>query len=286
MPTLRAHIGAITRFLERAGVESAPLCARVLVAQAAALDEIGFILSLDKSLGPAPVSRLYFLAGRLAGGAPLAQVLGRREFYGREFAVDENVLAPRPETELLVDLALKFFVGRDDVVFADLGSGSGCIGLSLVLERPGWRGIMLDKSAKANAVAARNRKSLAAAAELAQGDIFSLPIGDACLDLAVANPPYIGPDETIMDCVRDFEPPLALFSPNGGLAHLEACASAAARALKPGGIILLEHGASQGNAVQRLLRHADFEEICLYRDLAGLDRCCAARKKQQRSRQK
>lgn len=278
MPPLREHLGRLTRLFEEAGVESPALCARVLTRRVADLDEIDFMLSLDKILEPNTVFRLYFWAGRLVGGAPLAQVIGGREFYGRDFIVDENVLIPRPETELLVDLALQFFSARKNVAFADLGSGSGCIGLSLVLERPQWRGIMLEKSAPARKAASLNRARLGGRVELAAGDIFHLPIGDERLDLVIANPPYIGPDEEVMECVRNFEPPLALYSGNNGLAHLSACITQAARILKRGGMILLEHGSSQGKAVENLLCAANFAQICRHCDLAGLERCCSARK--------
>lgn len=278
MAHIREHLGRLTRLFEKAGVESPALCARVLTARASGLDEIGFMLSRDKILDAAAVFRLHFWAGRLVGGAPLAQIVGAREFYGREFIVDENVLIPRPETELLIDLALRYFSARKDVAFADLGCGSGCIGLGLALERPEWRGLMLEKSARARRVASLNRARLGGRIELVGGDMFNLPIGAERLELVVANPPYIGPDEEVMECVRDFEPPLALYSGNDGLAHLAACIAEAARVLKAGGLILLEHGATQGNAVEKLLCAANFAEICRHRDLAGLERCCSARK--------
>ena len=277
--TIRKHSSKITQLLARAGIESPGLCARVLAAHVAGLDEIAYLLGQNDCLDAAAASRLYFLAGRLVGGEPLAHVLGRREFYGRDFVVDKNVLIPRPETELLVDLALGLLPGKK-LAFADLGCGTGCIGISLALERPQWRGLLLDKSLAALAVAKANCQLNGARIELIAGDMFALALAPQSLDLVVSNPPYIGKDDEVMDCVREYEPACALFSENNGLAHLGAIIRQAWRLLRPGGLLLLEHGCGQGEKVLEMLRLANFTRVECRKDLAGLERCCLAWKGQ------
>lgn len=277
--TIREHIVRITQSLQKAGIECPGLCARVLAAHVGGFDEIAFLLARNQSLEASAASRLYFLAGRLIGGEPLAQVLGRREFYGRDFMVDKNVLIPRPETELLVDLALGLLPKRE-VIFADIGCGTGCIGISLALERPSWRGLLLDKSHAALEVALANCRHYEARLELLAGDMFALPLAWPGLDLVVSNPPYIGPDDEVMACVREFEPACALFSANDGLAHLGAIIGQAGQILRPGGLLLLEHGCGQGQAVRKMLEEAGFAGAECRKDLAGLDRCCLAWKKE------
>lgn len=277
--TIREHSQKITQLLARAGIESPGLCARVLAAHAAGLDEIAYLLAQNDCLEAAAASRLYFLAGRLVGGEPLAHILGRREFYGRDFVVDKNVLIPRPETELLVDLALELLPERE-LVFADIGCGTGCIGISLALERPAWRGLLLDKSQAALSVARTNCRHHKAKLELIAGDMFALALAPQGLDLVVSNPPYIGPADEVMACVREFEPAAALFSNNNGLAHLGAIIGQAWQILRPGGLLLLEHGCGQGKSVLEMLRQAGFGRAECRKDLAGLDRCCLAWKEE------
>lgn len=273
--TLRQHIAKITRLFAGAGIESPGLCARVLVAYAAKLDDVAFLLAQDQYLDDA--AELYFSAGRLLGGEPLAHILGKREFYGRDFIVNRDVLIPRPETELLVDLALEL-LPKERLAFADIGTGSGCIGVSLALERPAWQGVMLDKSERALDIARANCKLHGTNIQSLCGDMFALPLQG--LDLLVANPPYIGPDDEVMPSVREFEPASALFSENAGLGHLAAIIAQTPRILRPGGLLLLEHGASQGPAVLAMLNEAGLCRAECRRDLAGLDRCCLAWKSQ------
>lgn len=261
--------------LAKAGAESPGLCARLILRRALGLDDVGYMLSRG---GPAPAACLPVaesLARRRELGEPMAYILGRREFYGRGFAVSPATLVPRPETELLAELALKLLPPAP-LLFADLGAGSGCLGLTLVLERPAWSGFLLEKSRPALEIAEKNRRNLApcSGACLVRGDIFALPFGPETLDLIVANPPYIGRHEADEVCRESLahEPPAALFSGNLGLAHIAAIAAQARSILRPGGLLLLEHGFRQGKSVRRLLAGAGFAAETA-RDLAGLDRC-------------
>jgi release factor glutamine methyltransferase len=222
------------------------------------------------------------LLGRRILGEPVARILGEREFYGRMFAVTGATLVPRPETELLAELALARLPAAGLVV-ADLGAGAGCLGISLCAERPGWLVVLADISAPALRVAADNaaRHGVAERILPVQGD-FCVPLFQpASLDCIVSNPPYISEAEyhTLSPAVRHFDPRCALVPGVSGLEHLRALALRSSEALRPGGLLLMEFGAEQGRAVEDLFRdRADWEEIRIHRDLAGLERCVEVRR--------
>lgn len=263
----------------KAGVESPGLCARLLAGKACGLDKLECLMRPEKPLSPAEEEVFTTLIKRRAKGEPLAYILGKKEFYDHAFAVSPAVLVPRPETELIVDLALKFLAPAK-IIFADLGCGSGCIGLSLLAKRPEWSGLLLDISEAALKMARINALAMAPGANIAQGDIFSLPLAFESLDLIVSNPPYIAADDnSVMPDVLEYEPRLALFSENGGRAHLAAVIGGARNALRKGGGIILEHGEGQGEAVREMLRSEGFTNINIFRDLAGKPRCAMARRR-------
>lgn len=272
----------IARQLTEAGVDSPRLCARLLCAHALGLDKLGVALAPERPLAPFETARLDALAARRATGEPLAHILGTREFFGRDFRVTRHTLVPRPETELLVETALALLPAKP-LTFVDLGAGGGCIGLTLALERPMWRGVLLENSAGALAVARENAALLLPEGEggplLVRGDLFAAPLRARAFDLVVSNPPYIGEVERagVMDEVLRFEPATALFSPTGGLAHLTAVIEAARRLLRPGGLALVEHGAGQGAAVRSLMAARGFVGVETRKDLAGLERCTLSR---------
>lgn len=284
---LKDAVDAATAQLTKAGVDSPRLCVEVLAREALGgaretSARLFCLLEAGRELDAAAQSRLEALVGRRATGVPLAHITGRREFYGRDFLVTPHTLIPRPETELLVDAALEL-LPPTPLVFADLGTGTGCIGLTLAAERPGWRGILLDISPKALAVAARNAARLAVAdrAAVLTADMLRPPLLGRSLGLVVANPPYIADAERrqVMDEVLRNEPHSALFSEQNGLRHLHAAVLAAADALAQGGLVLLEHGAEQGQSVRAMLEAAGiFKKIETRRDIAGLERCTLAQK--------
>lgn len=278
---LAEHEKLIRERLTKAGVDSPGLCARLLVAHAAGLDRLGCLLAADRELPGAAAEKLEQLCLRRQKGEPMAYLLGKKAFYKLEFAVNPHTLIPRPETEMLVEKSLELLPAQD-VRFVDAGCGSGCIGISLLAERPRWQGILLEKSLPALAAAMLNDRNLGAGACFVAADMFALPFAPASLDLIVSNPPYIGREELaqVMPEVLAYEPRGALFSQNGGLAHLLALVEQAARLLRPNGWIVLEHGASQGPALTGALVAAGFADVCDYADLAGLPRCAAARKPQ------
>lgn len=281
---LRDYEQNATARLTKAGVDSPRLCAQLLAGHVLGLDRLRCVLAAEQELTPEQVFALETLTARRATGEPLAQILGSKEFFSRDFLVTPATLIPRPETELLIETALELLPAEAPLYFADLGTGSGCIGVTLALERSAWRGLLIELKAEALAVALANARRLGAAARLAclRADLRDAPLAACSCDLLVSNPPYIAESERamVMNEVARFEPHTALFSANHGLAHLQAVVAQAARALKTGGLILLEHGAAQGRAVRNLLGAAKvFAHAVTRRDLAGRERCTLAWKK-------
>lgn len=212
------------------------------------------------------------------GGRPVAYLLGQREFYGREFEVGDGVLIPRPETELLIDIALQLPLPEQARV-VDVGTGSGCIALTLALERRGWQVMATDVSAEALAIAHRNRKRLGAGAvELLRGDLLE-PLVDIHPDLVISNPPYVaeGDPHLAQGDVR-FEPQTALVAGCDGLDVIRELVQQSARALTTDGWLLIEHGHDQAGEVRQLLQAADFHAIVSRRDLAGIERVTLGRR--------
>jgi release factor glutamine methyltransferase len=198
------------------------------------------------------------LARRRACGEPLAYLLGEKEFYGRSFVVSPDVLVPRPETELLVDLALARMRTVERPRVLDLGTGSGCIAVTLALECPGARVTATDASAAALAVARRNAERQGAGVEFHLGDWYgALPAGGV-FDVIVANPPYVAPGDPHLEGLR-FEPMRALTDGRNGLACLEAVVAGAAARLAPRGWLVVEHGYDQSAAVGALFAAAEFD---------------------------
>ena len=209
---------------------------------------------------------------RRLDGEPVAYILGAREFYGRSFTVAPGVLIPRPETELLVDAALQLELAPKACV-ADLGVGSGVVGITLALERPGWNVAGLDRSVAALHQARNNARQLGACNFFPfLAHWLSACPGDA-FDLLVANPPYIAEADPHLACgdLRH-EPSMALVSGPEGLNALREIVADAPRCLKPGGWLLLEHGYDQAPACAALLAQAGFTSPLQLRDLAGLPR--------------
>ena len=284
---LKQYIDNATEQLTKAGVDSPRLCAEVLARETLKGDPSGSarlfcILETGRELTASEENAFQALVARRATGQPLAQIIGRKEFYGRDFVVTQHTLIPRPETELIVDNALEL-LPEERLSFADLGTGTGCIGITLAAERSDWNGILLDICPNAIAVATQNaeRHSVGSRITALRADMRTPPLKAESLRLLVSNPPYIADAERhmVMDEVLHNEPHSALFSENNGLLHLKAAVDAAALALQNGGWILLEHGANQADAVREMLTATGiFKKIENKRDIAQLNRCTLARK--------
>ncbi len=217
------------------------------------------------------------LVQRRAHGEPMAYLLGYREFYGRNFKVGPGVLIPRPETELLIERALMLDLPERACVI-DVGTGSGCIALSLAAERPDWRIAAVDLSVEALAVAADNRLALALSqVALLQADLLAGIRADV-LDLVISNPPYVAPgDPHLAQGDLRFEPAIALSCGEDGMALIRALIEQATVCLRRRGWLWLEHGYDQAAQVRALLRKAGFIEIATLPDLAGIERVSGGR---------
>lgn len=210
------------------------------------------------------------LAERRRTGEPVAYILGSREFYGREFAVTPAVLIPRPDTELIVELALERAPQAGRVI--DLGTGSGCIPITLKLERPDLIVSAVDISADALAIAQQNATRLQADVRLMQSDWLNA-VADEQFELIVSNPPYIeANDEHLSQGDLRFEPSGALTDGGDGLRHLAHIITQAKPHLIAGGWLLLEHGYDQGAACRALLQAAGYQQVQTWRDLGDNDR--------------
>jgi len=208
---------------------------------------------------------------------PMQYLTGTQEFYGRPFAVSPAVLIPRPETELVVEAALGLLRATPAPTCVDVGTGSGCVAITLALERPDARVIAVDRSMAALAVARDNARRLGAVVGWSTGDLLAALPADA-LQLVISNPPYIGADEcaALPPEVRDNEPGMALFAgPRGDEIHARLVPQAR-QVLRPGGWLVLEIGCSQGAALRALL--ATWDAVEVRADLQGLDRIVVARK--------
>jgi len=196
----------------------------------------------------------------------VAYILGRREFYGLELSVNPAVLIPRPETELLVDLALE----RRPAAVLDLGTGSGAVALAIKRHLPGARVVAVEASAAALAVARRNAVKLNLEVEFRHGRWFD-PLRGERFELVVSNPPYVAEGDPHLPGLRH-EPEAALVAGPEGLDAIREITSAAGSFLRPGGWLLLEHGAGQDAAVRCLLGQAGLESVRTWPDLAGIGR--------------
>lgn len=219
---------------------------------------------------------------RRAAREPLAYILGEREFYGRPFHVTSAVLVPRPETELVVDRALAVLAERERPAptILDVGTGSGCLGITLALECPASQVVATDISRTALDVARRNAERYAVANRIElRPDALTAGL-QGVVDLVVANPPYVAETDraSLPDEVRVHEPAVALFGGPDGLDVIRGLAPAAARALKPGGWLVMEIGAGQQEAVDAIVQRAGFRDVQIAEDLAGIPRVVVARR--------
>jgi release factor glutamine methyltransferase len=269
--TLRAALLEAARQLDAAGIDGSAGDARALLAEAVGIARDRLTLHLGEDLEPGAAVRFAALIARRAAREPVAKILGRRVFWGRDFEVTADVLDPRPETECLIAEAL---AGPKPLTLLDLGTGSGILAVTLLAEWPEVRGVATDLSEAALAVAARNaaRAGVAARLDLIRADWFAGVTG--VFDLIVSNPPYIGVDEMagLMPEVRAHDPRLALTDEADGLTAYRAIAGGAGAHLRPGGRLMVEIGWRQGAAVADLLRAAGFEAVAVLPDLEGRDR--------------
>ncbi|MDQ3820783.1 MAG: peptide chain release factor N(5)-glutamine methyltransferase [Acidobacteriota bacterium] len=281
-----AHLVAeAAEVLSSAGVPEARREAMSLVGNVAGRDRTFLIAHPEALLSPSDVERLRKLVGRRAAGEPLQYITGHQEFYGLDFEVTPDVLIPRPETELLVETALELLgeeVGAPLV--CDVGTGSGCIPMALLHERPTMRAVGLDISLGALAVAARNAARLGVRERLAlvaSDCLDALYEGRARFAMIVSNPPYVAEDALagLQREVREHEPRVALTPGSDGLSVIRRLLSDSPQFLERGGHLLMEIGFDQNEAVRRLIDETVWELLDVHKDLQGIPRTVALRKR-------
>jgi release factor glutamine methyltransferase len=274
--------------LRRAGVPEARREAGSLLAYALGRDRTFILSHADDPISDEQLQQFYAVVAARAGRKPLQYITGHQEFYGLDFEVNEDVLIPRPETELIVELALKA-TGKSDAatLICDVGTGSGCIAITLLHELPHARVVAIDISAAALAVAERNagRHGVTDRIEFIVSDCFAgMDPGRETFDLMVSNPPYVaeGAFAGLQREVRDFEPRTALMAGPDGLAVISRLLREAPAFLKPGGQFLFEIGFDQRAAFEALLEQPVSSDVWkllnIHPDLQGIPRIVALQK--------
>ena len=233
----------------------------------------------DETPSPEAQQRIEALAARRAAGEPMAYLLGERDFFGRTFRSTPAALIPRPETEHLVETVLTLVESFAEVTILDVGTGTGCIAITLALERPNAQITALDVSPDALELARENAVNLSANnVQFIQSNWFGAVATDAKFDLMVSNPPYIVPgDAHLTQGDLRFEPAVALVDSVDGLESYRQLASGAKNHLRHRGWLVVEHGYDQGESVPALLRNSGFSNVSTRLDLAGLTRVTAGR---------
>jgi release factor glutamine methyltransferase len=269
--------------LRTAQVSAPEWDAERLVRHVLAWDRATLVARGDTRLAPEDEERVRHLVAERARRRPLQHLLGSQAFWKHEFQVSPDVLVPRLETELLVETALELVHGRERPLIVDVGTGSGCIALSLAFEREDARVHAIDVSGSALRVARENARRLRLEDRVGfhHGDLLA-PVEALAgeIDLVVSNPPYVDPEErdALAPEVRDHEPHVALFPPGDALSVYRRLAPAAAAALRPGGALALEVSPFGAEAVAGLLASSGFGHPVVRCDLAGLARVVHARR--------
>lgn len=256
------------------------LDARLLLERVAACSHTDLIARPELAITPAQQGEYETLVTRRAAGEPLAYLLGSASFFGLEFVVSPAVLIPRPDTEVLVEIALERAAGFAMPNLVDLGTGSGIVAVSLAHACPAAKVTAVDISAAALEVARGNASRHAAQVEFLPGNWY-LPLGERCFDVIVSNPPYVQDgDPHLRQNGLPFEPQGALtdgVAGGDGLACIREIVAGAPSHLSPGGWLLIEHGYDQATRVRDLLLAAGFADVASWCDLAGIERVSGAR---------
>ena len=250
---------------------SANLDAELLLAHVLGVDRARVAADPARTLSRRQAEALSRLAQRRLAGEPLAYLTGRKEFWSLDLEVTPEVLVPRPETELVVELALDALAPFARPSVLDLGTGSGALALALARERPDAAITAVDASSAALAVAARNALRLQAGNVAFLPGSWYEPVGGARFDCIVSNPPYVADDDPVLASLRH-EPRRALAAGPAGLDALAVICAGAPAQLAAGGALVVEHGATQGAGVRALMTQAGLVAVATHVDLAGRPR--------------
>jgi release factor glutamine methyltransferase len=265
--------GIKEKFLE-SGIETSALDARILFCHALKISHEQLLLANDRILTDAEINGINDLVQQRLDGMPVAKIIGEKEFYGRMFKTTTDTLDPRPDSETLIEVILKHYNHDQDIRILDLGTGTGCLALTLLAELPKARAIAVDQSQEALKVAKDNAWKIGVEDRIvfAQSNWFSEVIGS--FDLIISNPPYI-PESNIPDLskeVRLYDPMAALVGGKDGLDPYRLIIPQSKTFLKPDGMLVFELGQGQDGDVAEMLRQSGFEKIFVKKDLAGISR--------------
>lgn len=260
------------------GIENPRLEAELLLGHAIDLPRMRIILESERVLETTQLARFREIVKRRRSGEPVAYIRGYKEFYGRTFRVDRRALIPRPDTEILVETAMRRGSACSmSAKILDLCTGSGCVAITLAREWPTVRIDAVDLSPDAIALSRENSERIGTVFQIrwVAGDLFA-QLDPACdlYDIITANPPYIpqGEISVLQADIRDFEPQLALDGGEDGMAITRRIVGESPRFLEPGGVLAVEVGAGQAEAVAGLFRQAGFVQIERTRDYGGHER--------------
>ncbi len=273
MPTYADQLRVWRQAFVQQHIQTAALDARLLLQHVSGLDAAQLITKDHLDMPAKELSAFNALCQRRLTGEPIARIIGHKEFLGRDFILNDDTLVPRPETELLVETALSKL--PKDGRFIDLGTGSGAIAISILAERSDMSGMATDLSENALLCAKENAEVLGVADHLrfVQSDWYA-DIEPQLFDLIVSNPPYIavGEKAEMNQEALQFDPELALFAANDGLAAYVKIVDRAKEYLTEGGWLMVEIGHRQARAVSQLFLSAGFQQVSSIKDLSGLDR--------------
>lgn len=283
---LKEVLDKTTAFFKDKKLDTPRLDAELLLSHGLKLDRIQLYMKFDQPLSDEELAVCRELVRRRSQGEPVAYIQGNKEFYGLNFEVNSHVLIPRPETEHIIDEALKWAPDKDrELKILDLGTGSGCVGLTLLKKFPHARLVSVDISDEALKVAQRNAESLGVQdrvcfvhADAGNTDVvlqnYQDFMGQSNIDILVSNPPYIANEDPLVEKdVRKFEPHTALFAADDGLALLKVWSTQYSPKLSHPGLLLMEMGMSQGPIMsEHLEKLGMFNEVRVIKDLSGHDR--------------
>jgi release factor glutamine methyltransferase len=260
----------------RGGIETAELDARLLAETAFGLNRLELVTHERHPAAPSALEKMHDLAARRLRGEPLFRILGEKEFFGLSFGLNAATLVPRPETELLVAAVIELIEDRKKPRILDLGTGTGCIGISILVANPEAGVVAVDSAPEALAMANANaeRHEVSRRFDARLGNWYEPLRPREAFDVIVSNPPYVATAmiDTLPREVREFDPHLALDGGADGLDAYRAILRGASRRLRTDGHVLVEIGHDQGRAVRLLFEQAGLGDVVVERDLQGLDR--------------
>jgi release factor glutamine methyltransferase len=264
----------ITKILAEGGIETNSLDARIILREIFNFDEKELILNSDLILSESKISKVQKIITRRLNFEPVSKIFGKRDFYNSTFSISDDVLDPRPETENIVEIANNFILEKGYESFIDLGTGSGCIILSILKENKNLTAIGVDISIDAINIAKKNSKDM----NLEKRSSFLVSNWLSSIynsyDLIISNPPYIPSDEiiTLSKTVKNFDPLISLDGGQDGLKCYKEIAEDINRVINKNGRVILEIGYNQAHDVIKIFESKEFKLLKIYNDINGLNR--------------